>query len=78
MDCKIEAHWQRQRIGLAPYKNILTESDHYDVLALVALGPNFIHFINAEDVNTKSYKIKPENFHAGVAGDTWRTIANAL
>ena len=75
MDCQIEAHWQRQRIGLDPYKNILTESDHYDGLAL---GPNFIRFINAEDVNKKSYRIKPEDLDAGLAGDTWREITHAL
>ena len=75
MDSQAEAHWQRQRIGLDPYKNILTESDHYDGLAL---EPNFIRFINAEDVHKKSYRIKPEDLDAGLAGDTWRTIANAL
>ena len=60
------------------HKEILIPKGHYNVLALVALGSDLIRFINAEDVNTKSYRIKPENFHAGVAGDTWRTIANAL
>ena len=78
MDCQIEAHWQRQRIGLDPYKNILTESDHYDVLGLVVLGSNFIRFINAEEVNKKSYRIKPKDLDAGLAGDTWRDITNAL
>ena len=60
------------------HKEILIPKDHYDVLALVALGPDLIRFINAEDVNKKSYRIKSENFYAGVAGDTWRTITNAL
>ena len=64
--------------GIGRHKEILIPKDHYDVLALVALGPNFIRFINAEDVNKKSYRIKPEDLNAGLAGDTWREITNAL
>ena len=60
------------------HKEILIPKDHYDVLALVALGPNFIRFIKAEDVHKKSYRIKPEDLDARLAGDTWRQITHAL
>ena len=53
-------------------------ADHYDVLALVALEPNVIQFVNAKDVNKKTFRTKPENLHAGLTGDTWRAITNAL
>ena len=54
---------------------------HYDVLALLALlalGPNFIRFINAEDVNKKSYRTKREDLDVGPAGARWREITNTL
>ena len=64
--------------GLGRHKEILTPTDHYDVLALVALGPDVIQFINAKDVNKKTYRTKPENLYAELAGDTWRAITDAL
>ena len=65
-------------VGLGRNKNILIPTDHYDVLALVALEPNVIQFVNARDVNKKTSRTKPENLHAGLTGDTWRAITNAL
>ena len=59
-------------------KDILIPTDHYDVLALVALEPNVIQFVNAKDVNKKTFRAKLENLHAGFTGDTWRAITNAL
>ena len=63
---------------LGRHKEILIPTDHYDVLALVALGPDVIQFINAKDVNKKTYRTKPENLYAELAGDTWRAITDAL
>ena len=65
-------------VGLGRNKNILIPTDHYDVLALVALEPNVIQFVNVRDVNKKTFRTKLENLHAGLAGDTWRAITNAL
>ena len=59
-------------------KNILIPTDQCDVLALVALEPNVIQFVNARDANKKTIRTKPENLHAGLTGDTWRAITNAL
>jgi len=64
--------------GLGRHKEILIPTDHYDVLALVALGPDVIQFVHAKDVNKKTYRTKPENLYAELAGDTWRAITNAL
>ena len=69
--------WQ-WTVDLDRNKNILTPTDHYDVLALVALEPNVIQFVNARDVNKKTFRTKPESLHAGLTGDTWRAITNAL
>ena len=65
-------------VGLGRNKNILIPTDHYDVPALVALEPNVIQFVNAKDVNKKTFRTKPENLHAGLTGDTWRAITHAL
>ena len=64
--------------GLGRHKEILIPTDHYDVLALVALGPDVIQFVNAKDVNKKTYRTKPENLYAELAGNTWRAITDAL
>ena len=64
--------------GLGRHKEILIPTDHYDVLALVALGPDVIQFVNAKDVNKETYRAKPENLYAELAGDTWRVITDAL
>ena len=65
-------------VGLGRNKNILIPTDHYDVLTLVALEPNLIQFINVKDVNKKTSRTKPERLHAGLTGDTWRAITDAL
>ena len=65
-------------MGLGYYKDILILTDHYDVWALVALEPNVIQFVNARDANKKTIRTKPENLHAGLTGDTWGAITNAL
>ena len=65
-------------MGLGRNKNILIPTDHYDVLALVALEPNVIQFVNARDANKKSIRTKPENLHAGLTGDTWGPVTNAF
>ena len=65
-------------VGIGRNKNILIPTDHYDVLALVALEPNVIQFVNAKDVNKKTLRTKPENLNAGLTGDTWRAITDAL
>ena len=41
----------RWTVGLGRRKETLTPIDHYDVLALVALGPDVITFMYASDVN---------------------------
>ena len=41
----------RWTVGLGRRKEVLTPIDHYDVLALVALGPYVITFMYARDVN---------------------------
>ena len=65
-------------MGLGRNKNILIPTDHYDVLALLALEPNVIQFVNARDVDKKTFRTKPENLHARLTGDTWRAITDAL
>jgi len=65
-------------VGPGRNKNILIPTDHYDVLALVALEPNVIQFVNARDVDKKTFRTKAENLHAGLTGDTSRAITNAL
>ena len=65
-------------VGLGRNKNILIPTDHYDVLTLVALEPNLIQFINVKDVNKMTSRTKPERLHAGLTGDTWRAITDAL
>ena len=69
--------WKRT-VGIGRNKNILIPTDQYDVLALVALEPNVIQFVNAKDVNKKTFRTKPKNLHAGLTGDTWRAITNDL
>ena len=49
------------------HKKILIPKDQYEVLALVALDPNMIQFVYANDVNEKIYRIKPENLYAELA-----------
>ena len=39
-------------------KNILIPTDHYDVLALVALEPNVIQFVSAKDLNKNPFLTK--------------------
>ena len=78
MRVQLEGYWQRQHVDLSCYKDILIPTNHYDVLALVALKPDVIQFVNAKDVNKKTFRTKPENLHAGLTGDTWRAITNAL
>ena len=39
-------------------KNILMPTDHYDVLALVALEPNVIQLVNATGVNKRTFRTK--------------------
>ena len=78
MNLQLEGQWQRQHVGLGRRKDILIPTDHYDVLALVALEPNVIQFVNAKDVNKKTFRTKLENLHAGLTGDTWRAITDAL
>ena len=65
-------------VGIGRTKNILIPTDQYDVLALVALEPNVIQCVNAKDVNKKTFRTKPESLHAGLTGDTWRAITDAL
>ena len=75
---QLEGQWQRQHVDLSCYKDILIPTNHYDVLALVALEPNVIQFVNAKDVNKKTFRTKPENLHAGLTRDTWGAITDAL
>ena len=65
-------------VGAGRNKNILIPTGHYDVLALLALEPNVIQFVNVRDVNKKTFRTKPERLHAGFTGDTWRAITDAL
>ena len=65
-------------MDLGRHKEILIPTDYYDVLALVALGSNAIQFVNAKDVNKKTYRTKPGELFAELAGDTWRAITDAL
>ena len=75
---QLEGQWQTQHVGLGYYKDILILTDHYDVWALVALEPNVIQFVNAKDVNKKTFRTKSENLHAGLTRDTCRAITDAL
>ena len=68
----------KRAVGLGHSKDILIPTDHYDVLALVALEPNVTQFVDAKDVNKKTYRTKPENLRARLTGDTRRAITNAL
>ena len=75
--CSNRKSW-KWTVGLGRNKNILIPTDHYDVLALVALEPNVIQFVDAKDVNKKTYRTKPEDLHAGLTRDTWGAITDAL
>ena len=68
----------RWTVGLGGRKEILTPSDHYDVLALVGLGSDVITFVDAKNVNKKTYRAKPEYLSDLTTEDTWRAITNAL
>ena len=48
---QLEGYRQRQHVDLGRNTNILIPTDHYDVLALVALAPNVTQVVNAQDVN---------------------------
>ncbi len=65
-------------VGRGRNKNILIPTDHYDVLALVAMEPNVIQLVNARDVNKKTIRTKRENLHAGPTRGSWRAITNAV
>ena len=68
-------------VGNGRRKGILIPTDHYDVLALVALvalEPNVIQFVSAKDLNKKTFRTKPESLHAGLKGDTRGAITDAL
>ena len=45
-------------VGIGRRKDILVPTDHYDVLALVALEPNVTQLVNAKDVNKKTFRTK--------------------
>ena len=68
----------KRAVGLGHSKDILIPTDHYDVLALVALEPNVTQFVDAKDVNKKTYRTKTEDLHAGLTRDTWGAITDAL
>ena len=68
----------RWTVGLGRRKEILTPIDHYDVLALVALGPDVITFVDAKNVNKKTYRAKPEALNDRTTEDTWRGIVANL
>ena len=61
-------------MGLGRRKDILIPTDHYDVLALVALEPNVIQFVNAKDVNKKTFRTKPDSLSDRTAEDTWKDV----
>ena len=65
-------------VGVGRREGILIPTDHYDVLAPVALEPNVVRLLNAKDGNKKTSRTKPENLNAGHTGDTWRAITYAL
>ena len=67
--------YYRWTIGLGRRKDILIPTDYYDVLAL---GTNAIQFVNAKDVNKKTYRTKPGELYAELARNTWREITDAL
>ena len=73
-----EGYRQRQHVDLGRNTNILIPTDHYDVLALVALAPNVTQLVNAQDVNKRTFQTKPEYLHAGLIEDTWRAITTAM
>ena len=68
----------RWTVGLGRHKNILIPTDHYDVLALVALERDVITFVDAKDVNKKTYRAKPEALSERATEDTWRRIVANL
>ena len=55
----------RWTVGLGRHKEILIPTDHYDVLALVALG---------RGVNKITYRIRPEDIHERTSENTWTGI----
>ena len=61
-----EGYRQRQHVDLGRNTNILIPTDHYDVLALVALAPNVAQLVNAQDVNKRTFQTKPEYLHEGL------------
>ena len=65
-------------VGIGRRKDILIPTDYYDVLALVALEPNVIQFVNAKDVNKKTYRNKPNSLSDRTAEDTWKDVVAKL
>ena len=68
----------RWTVGLGRHKKNLIPTDHYDVLALAALGPDVIQFVNAKDVNKKTYRVKPDSLSDRTTEDTWKDVAAKL
>ena len=68
----------RWTVGLGRHKEILIPTDHYDVLALVALGPDAITFLYASDVTKKTFRIRPGDIHDRTSENTWAGITRKL
>ena len=70
--------YYRWTAGLGGKKQLGTPTENYDVLALCALGPDVVTFVDAKDVNKKTYRAKPGSLSEKTTEDTWRAITNAL
>ncbi len=70
--------YYRWTAGLGGKKQLGTPTEKYDVLALCALGPDVVAFVDAKDVNKKTYRAKPGSLSEKTTEDTWRAITNAL
>ena len=65
-------------ILLQPVRHQNLRPPHFPLLALCALGPDVVTFVDAKDVNKKTYRAKPGSLSEKTTEDTWRAITDAL
>tara|TARA_R100001594_G_scaffold33615_1_gene62358 strand:+ start:1801 stop:2211 length:411 start_codon:yes stop_codon:yes gene_type:complete len=68
--------YYRWTVGIGRHKQIGIPTDHYDILALVALDVDLISFIKASDVNKKTYRIHPENICKHNSVESWKVAVD--
>ena len=70
--------YYRWTAGLGGKKQLGTPTEKYDVLALCALGPDVVAFVDAKDVNKKTYRAKLDTLGDRTTEDTWKDVVAKL